>query len=60
MRIYFGIDVLVVNVFDLMIDDGEFFVMVGLLGFGKMMVLWMFVGFEEVDVGVIFIGDDVG
>lgn len=43
--------------FDLIVGDGEFVVLVGLFGCGKMMLLWMVVGLEMLDCGCIWIGE---
>jgi len=41
--------------FDLVV--GELVVLFGLFGCGKMIVLCLFVGFEDVDVGCIIVGE---
>jgi len=53
---YYGL-VYALDGFDFELLFGEFVVLFGLLGCGKMMVLWLFVGFEDVDVGWIVVGD---
>src|SRR4051812_5422259 len=56
-RIYPGTDAPAVDALDLVIEDGEFLVLVGPSGSGKMTALRMLAGLEEVDAGAIFIGD---
>ena len=56
-RIYPGTDAPAVDALDLMIEDGEFLVLVGPSGSGKTTALRMLAGLEEVDAGAIFIGD---
>jgi multiple sugar transport system ATP-binding protein len=56
-RIYPGNDVPAVDALDLMIDAGEFMVLVGPSGSGKTTALRMLAGLEEVDAGSIFVGD---
>lgn len=57
MCFYLGGICLVVDKFNFEVGDGEFFVFVGFFGCGKFMLFCMFVGFEEVNVGCILIGD---
>jgi len=45
--------VVVVDDVDFDIVDGEFFLMFGLFGLGKIMVLCIIVGFEEFMVGMV-------
>lgn len=42
---------------DLMFQYGQFIILFGLLGCGKIILLWMFVGLEQLDVGEIVVGD---
>ena len=56
-RIYPGTEVPAVDALDLLIEDGEFLVLVGPSGSGKTTALRMLAGLEEVDAGAIFIGD---
>lgn len=48
-------DVCVVDGVSIVIKDGEFFFMLGLFGFGKIICLRLIVGFEQFFGGVIFI-----
>ena len=56
-RIYPGTDAPAVDALDLVIEDGEFLVLVGPSGSGKTTALRMLAGLEEVDAGAIYIGD---
>jgi multiple sugar transport system ATP-binding protein len=56
-RIYPGSTVPAVDALDLVIEDGEFLVLVGPSGCGKSTSLRMLAGLEDVDKGAIFIGD---
>jgi multiple sugar transport system ATP-binding protein len=56
-RIYPGTDAPAVAALDLEIHDGEFLVLVGPSGSGKTTALRMLAGLEEVDAGMITIGD---
>jgi multiple sugar transport system ATP-binding protein len=56
-RIYPGTDAPAVDALDLVIEDGEFLVLVGPSGSGKTTALRMLAGLEEVDAGTIYIGD---
>ena len=56
-RIYPGTDRPAVDALDLVIEDGEFMVLVGPSGSGKTTALRMLAGLEEVDQGAIFIGE---
>jgi multiple sugar transport system ATP-binding protein len=56
-RIYPGTDRPAVDALDLLIEDGEFMVLVGPSGSGKTTALRMLAGLEEVDQGAIFIGE---
>src|SRR4051794_40848562 len=56
-RIYPGTDAPAVDALDLVIQDGEFLVLVGPSGSGKTTALRMLAGLEEVDAGAIYIGD---
>ena len=56
-RIYSGLDRPAVDHLDLLIDDGEFLVLVGPSGCGKSTTLRMLAGLEPVDAGAIHIGD---
>lgn len=47
VEVFYGIDLYMV--------ENEFIVLVGLLGCGKFIILWMIVGFEEVLDGEIYI-----
>src|SRR5947208_2776368 len=55
-RIYPGTDTPAVDAFDLLIEDGEFMVLVGPSGSGKTTALRMLAGLEEVDAGAVLIG----
>src|SRR6266540_880221 len=55
-RIYPGNDEPAVDALDLVIEDGEFMVLVGPSGSGKTTALRMLAGLEEVDAGSILIG----
>ena len=56
-RVYPGSDFPAVDALDLMIQDGEFMVLVGPSGSGKTTALRMLAGLEEVDAGSIFVGE---
>jgi multiple sugar transport system ATP-binding protein len=56
-KIYTGNDVPAVDALDLLIEDGEFVVLVGPSGSGKTTALRMLAGLEEVDAGAIYIGN---
>jgi multiple sugar transport system ATP-binding protein len=56
-RIYKGTDAPAVDALDLLVQDGEFMVLVGPSGSGKSTALRMIAGLEEVDSGGIWIGD---
>jgi multiple sugar transport system ATP-binding protein len=56
-RIYPGTERPAVDALDLVIEDGEFMVLVGPSGSGKTTALRMLAGLEEVDQGAIFIGE---
>jgi multiple sugar transport system ATP-binding protein len=56
-RMYPGTDAPAVNALDLEIADGEFVVLVGPSGSGKTTALRMLAGLEEVDGGMISIGE---
>ena len=56
-RIYPGNPVPAVDKLDLVINDGEFLVLVGPSGCGKSTSLRMLAGLEEIDTGRILIGD---
>src|SRR6266540_1777055 len=56
-RIYPGNDEPAVDALDLVIEDGEFMVLVGPSGSGKTTALRMLAGLEEVDAGALFIGE---
>jgi multiple sugar transport system ATP-binding protein len=56
-RIYPGSTVPAVDALDLVIEDGEFLVLVGPSGCGKSTSLRMLAGLEDVDKGNIYIGD---
>lgn len=57
VKIFCGICVF--ELFDLLIGVGEMFVLFGLLGCGKMIMLCLIVGFDIFDVGgIIVFGDD--
>ncbi|MCE4945047.1 MULTISPECIES: ABC transporter ATP-binding protein [Streptomyces] len=56
-RIYPGSDKPAVDKLDITIEDGEFLVLVGPSGCGKSTSLRMLAGLEDVDEGVIRIGD---
>jgi len=56
-RIYSKADKPAVEALDLVVEDGEFLVLVGPSGCGKSTSLRMVAGLESVDDGVIFIGD---
>jgi multiple sugar transport system ATP-binding protein len=56
-RVYQGTDIAAVDKLDLEIEDGEFMVLVGPSGSGKSTALRMLAGLEEVNTGVIAIGD---
>jgi multiple sugar transport system ATP-binding protein len=55
-RTYPGTDAPAVDALDLVIEDGEFMVLVGPSGSGKTTALRMLAGLEEVDAGAILIG----
>jgi multiple sugar transport system ATP-binding protein len=55
-RIYPGNDTPAVDALDLLVDDGEFMVLVGPSGSGKTTALRMLAGLEEVDAGAVLIG----
>ena len=55
-RIYPNTDVPAVDALDLVIEDGEFMVLVGPSGSGKTTALRMLAGLEEVDAGAVRIG----
>lgn len=44
---------------DLLIKLGEFCVFVGLLGCGKLILLWMILGLELISVGELCIEDEI-
>ncbi len=50
-------DIVAVDAFDLVIDDGEFITVVGPSGSGKSTILRMIAGLEDVTSGTISIGD---
>ncbi|ADG78257.1 ABC transporter related protein OS=Tsukamurella paurometabola (strain ATCC 8368 / DSM / CCUG 35730 / CIP 100753 / JCM 10117 / KCTC 9821 / NBRC 16120 / NCIMB 702349 / NCTC 13040) OX=521096 GN=Tpau_1636 PE=4 SV=1 [Tsukamurella paurometabola] len=56
-RFYSGTDKPAVDKLDLVVEDGEFLVLVGPSGCGKSTSLRMLAGLEEVDSGAIRIGD---
>jgi multiple sugar transport system ATP-binding protein len=56
-RIYPGSSRPAVDAIDLLIDDGEFLVLVGPSGCGKSTTLRMLAGLEDVDQGAVFIND---
>src|SRR6266700_2355791 len=56
-KIYTGTDLAAVDVLDLLVEDGEFMVLVGPSGSGKTTALRMLAGLEEVDAGSVYIGD---
>jgi multiple sugar transport system ATP-binding protein len=56
-RIYDGTDTPAVDALDLTIADGEFLVLVGPSGSGKTTALRMLAGLEQVDGGMIWIGE---
>jgi len=56
-RIYPGTTAPAVDKLDLLVNDGEFLVLVGPSGCGKSTSLRMLAGLEEIDNGAIFIGD---
>jgi multiple sugar transport system ATP-binding protein len=56
-RIYAGTDKPAVDALELLVEDGEFMVLVGPSGSGKSTALRMIAGLEEVDSGGIWIGD---
>ena len=56
-RIYPGTTVPAVDKLDLLVNDGEFLVLVGPSGCGKSTSLRMLAGLEEIDNGRILIGD---
>jgi multiple sugar transport system ATP-binding protein len=56
-KIYSGTDAPAVDALDLLIENGEFVVLVGPSGSGKTTALRMLAGLEEVDAGAIYIGD---
>jgi multiple sugar transport system ATP-binding protein len=56
-RIYPGTTAPAVDKLDLVVNDGEFLVLVGPSGCGKSTSLRMLAGLEEIDNGAIFIGD---
>ena len=56
-RIYPGNPVPAVDKLDLVVNDGEFLVLVGPSGCGKSTSLRMLAGLEEIDTGRILIGD---
>jgi multiple sugar transport system ATP-binding protein len=56
-RIYPGTTVPAVNKLNLVVNDGEFLVLVGPSGCGKSTSLRMLAGLEEIDAGRILIGD---
>ncbi len=56
-RIYPGTEAPAVDALDLVIEDGEFLVLVGPSGSGKTTALRMLAGLEDVDAGAIFIGE---
>jgi multiple sugar transport system ATP-binding protein len=55
-RIYPGNDTPAVDALDLLVEDGEFMVLVGPSGSGKTTALRMLAGLEEVDAGAVLIG----
>jgi multiple sugar transport system ATP-binding protein len=55
-RIYTGNDTPAVDALDLLVNDGEFMVLVGPSGSGKTTALRMLAGLEEVDAGAVLIG----
>jgi multiple sugar transport system ATP-binding protein len=55
-RIYPGNDLPAVDALDLLVEDGEFMVLVGPSGSGKTTALRMLAGLEEVDAGAVLIG----
>src|SRR5436190_6457346 len=55
-KIYTGTDLAAVDALDLLIEDGEFMVLVGPSGSGKTTALRMLAGLEEVDAGAVLIG----
>src|SRR4249919_1900508 len=56
-RIYTKADRAAVEALDLVVEDGEFLVLVGPSGCGKSTSLRMVAGLENVDDGAVFIGD---
>jgi multiple sugar transport system ATP-binding protein len=56
-RIYSSLDRPAVNALDLVVEDGEFLVLVGPSGCGKSTTLRMLAGLEPVDFGEVWIGD---
>lgn len=62
MKIFGDFDkdgVVVVDDFDIDVEDGEFFVLFGLSGCGKMMMFWMIGGLEMLIFGEICFDDVV-
>ena len=57
-RRYPGTERPAVDALELVVDDGEFMVLVGPSGCGKTTTLRMLAGLEPVDAGRIYIGSD--
>lgn len=59
LKVYKNVEEIVVKGVLVYIKKGEFFVLVGFLGCGKSILLWMIVGLEEIFLGDLIINECV-